>query len=177
MPVTTNSLFTGVTETTSGGLSSQWTDLANVLAEAGEASSFYANAVPTYYIVVDTPDFSAVIPPDSIVTNVEITISADRTGNPAISDVFLENASIAGGLVKAVPGDEINITPTVYTVSGDLAFWGITNQDALDFSNGIGTMVFRSGAPVGGTSYNVRVQWVKCQITYTSNLVPLPTLF
>ena len=175
MPVTSNSLFTGVAQSVNGGSTVQWANLANVLAEPGEASAFYNAGFQTWYMDLDTPDFVSVIPPDSTITNIAISISASMDGNVGITDVRLEDISIAGGLTYFT-ADLIN-TPLIYDITGDLAFWGITNQQALDFAAGSEILQFVGSNPIGSIGFSLDVQWAKVLVTYTSALIPVPTLF
>jgi hypothetical protein len=174
VPVTTSSRFTNVSQTDPGGFSTTWLNLANVLADAGDASTFFDANTPCWVMILDTPTFSAGVPPDANITNIRIRIRAWRTDSTP--GIFMKpmNVEIAGGTQRE-GADLVPIVENI-TIEGDLAFWGITNQQGLDFSNGLEDLNLQVDS-TGGGNQTAFVQWVDTQITYISDLIPLPTLF
>ena len=174
MPVTTSSRFTNVAQTDPGGFSTEWLNLANVLADAGEASTFFAANVRCWVMLLDTPTFSSGVPADSSITDIRVRIRARRTDDSPGILIRPVRIEIAGGTQHT----GAYLTPALedITIEGDLAFWGITNQQGLDFADGLEDLTFQVES-TGGGNQTAFVQWVDCQITYVSDLIPLPTLF
>ena len=175
MPITTTNFFTNVHQESYPSSGNVWVDLPNVLADPNEATNNFDSGFPFWYMVLDTPISGSQVPADSIVTKIDITITSKFYGNPGLIECNLNFISIAGGPEKT--GPSLTDFDQVYSLVGDLAYWGITNQQALDFASGLEDFKFSVENTGGGIKYDVGVKWVKCQITYTPNVVPLPALF
>ena len=176
MPVTTLDLFTTAVQTSTGD--EPWVNVNNVLAEAGESQCDYpaTDGVFSEYIQTSLPLAGAQVPPVSKIDFIRIEIST--YGNTAASTSYvIRNVSILPGFT-AVGDISLNEgSPQTEVFEGDLAYWNLTEEEALQFVAGVNPLELRhqkSGTGTGGESY---VVWVKCQITYSKKQIPAPLLF
>ena len=160
MSLTSDDYFTSVAQTSTGV--NPWTGLDNLLQQAGEAQT-----VPdpvTEIAQLDTPLSGSEVKGDII--NINITLSWARFGGGD------GEISITNGLTKAVL---IPASSTGEAYFGDLAYWGLTQQQAQDFAAGNSSVFGMRGVNGTGTFF-IDSAFVRCQFEY-KGLVSVPTLF
>jgi len=176
MPVTTLELFTSAVQTSTGAR--VWTDVNNVLAEAGQAQTTYTATDGQFseYIEASLPLAGAQIPPFSKIDFIRIEVST--YGNTAASTNYvIRNVAILPGFTSAGNTSLNEGSPQTEVFEGNLSYWNLTEAQAQQFVSGVNPLHLRhekTGTGTGGQSY---VVWVKCQITYSKKQIPAPLLF
>jgi hypothetical protein len=165
MPDTSADYFTTANQVSPGFV---WTDTANVLELVGFASSFTDSSK----LLFDLPKAGAEIPAGQIITNIELTFNGSKNGATLVNGNFV----IAGGATQQIVLTEPPISNQIIT--GDLDFWGITQQQAQDFANGVGgqTLVYTA---TGLPTIQTTCSYIRCMFTYEPepSVIAPPVLF
>jgi hypothetical protein len=165
MPDTSSDFFTSVSQ---GGPGPIWSNTGNVLVTPGFADSFHSSSE----LRLDTPFAGAEIPAGQIITNIELTFFG-LTSDPTLAN---GNFTITGGSTQQIVLTEAPGSNQV--VTGDLTFWGLTQQQAQDFANGVGgqRLVYQTtSAQVDSTTCS----FIRCMFTYEPEpaVIAPPVLF
>jgi hypothetical protein len=152
--LTSDSFFSSVIES---GPGIPWVDPDKVLnSSTGQATS----TSDTRTLELSTPLAGADIPPGQVITDIQMTVQWFRgAGNTIFGDL-----TITGGLKKTFSVSEPPSSGEVYP--GDLAYWGVTAQEAEDFANGSGGSILALIMVEDSGPNTVACGWVKCQFTY-----------
>ena len=98
------------------------------------------------------------IPPGNVITDIEFRIQWFRSaGNTVNGELQITNGDTKVFVISEPPS-----TGEVYP--GDLAYWNITQNQALDFAQGMDGQKLRLKMVDGPNS--VAVGWVECKFTY-----------
>lgn len=73
-----------------------------------------------------------IFPDDAIISNIEVMVRADIEAGTSIWRMDTHVQLGPNGDVKSIIDFPDSTTPTEQTWSGDLAYWGVTNQEAID---------------------------------------------
>lgn len=175
MPQTSDAYFLNAAQAAPG--TEVWADLDNLLELAGEASvPSLSSSENTQTVTLTDPANAGEMGPSDQITDIRVRISTYYEG--ATSAVInAEDIQIAGGNAKS--GDIPEDIETTLTFDGDLAYWGITEQQARDFVDGTEELIFHAGHVSGANATKVAVVWVDVRFDFIeiSTLVNLPTLF
>ena len=176
MPNTSIDFFTSVTTGAPGANS--WNNINSVLAAAGEADTNFDSGFDTETVTLDTPLSGSEVPIGATIENIWIEFNCYREiAGPNIL-CYPGNVTIVPGLVK---NDEtfMGTAPSSLFYAGDLAFWGLTNSEAMDFAGGIQdlTLQFRLGFGSSG-NFDAYLVFAKCQFNYSipTSLASLPAM-
>lgn len=167
------------------GGDSSWNDVSYVLNENTSPEQIaiydwdedYSND-GDYIRVFDWPN---AIPDGATITNIKLEIRAWKSSaeSPLSSvAVTLQNIQAfyafgtspeSAGPVKS--SQAVTFTPTTYEWDGDLSYWGITNEQALDIVGDTPAGGFRFNGNCADTStlggvLNLHVDWLKLTVTY-----------
>ena len=154
MPDTLSKFFSAVVES---GPGFAWVNPQRVLnSSTGQATS----TADTRTLDLSTPLAGGDIPPGQVITDIQMTVQWFRSAGNTINGEL----TIAGGDTKSFAVSEPPSTGEVYP--GDLAYWGITAQQAEDFANGSGGNVLALRMVENSGSNSVACGWVECQFTY-----------
>ena len=159
MTDTSNGLFTVANQESSADI--DWTDLPNLLIDGEDDWAFVtygAAAGLSELASLTAPVSGAEVPGFATITNIEIQWRVLFT-EFANDQVVFENVRIATGDAKTF-SSTTNIS--TQTLSGDLAYWNITQQQAKDFAAGTEALEFEQRGiitPLEGNCYWVKVRF------------------
>jgi hypothetical protein len=169
MPSTTLELFEFVTEVSTGD--APWTNEANVLNDTPSSTATSSNfgIGQTDRLDLDTPISGGYIPGNATITNIRIDVNWRVTGIATASgSVYLISSS--------TKTDGVSGSLDTYTFEGDLAYWGLTQQQAKDFANGTRPLsAFMTQG--GGNVDQFQMAWAKAQFDYLDGPVAMPVFF
>ena len=87
-----------------------------------------------------------------------------------VNSISIENIMISGG--NDVGSINLSGSVETYEKTGDLAFWGLTEQEAFEFLNGARSLTFNAFNDEAVASATANVQTVLCRVEYVSLLTP-----
>jgi len=177
--ITALDMFDNSYELERGAAYITWTSLENMNISDGAS---YATAVWAYdeenetnYAELYEHPAAPNIPNDATIDLIRIDIRAWKSATTSVVNIksmqlIAGNASPqVGGSIKA--GQAVTTTAATYTFEGDLAYWGLTNAQALQLFDGSGDgWVQFAGECVDTlaiTTMTLTVDWVKLSATFT----------
>jgi hypothetical protein len=177
MALTSDDFFTNVATGAPG--TNSWNNISSVLESTGEADTNFDSGLNTETVTLDTPLSGSEVPIDATIENIQISFHCyhENTG-PGI-ECYPGNVTIVPGLVKNII-TLMGIVPSSLFYTGDLAFWGLTNSEAMDFATGTADLTMQFLLDFGSTgNFDAFLVFAKCQFTYTaiSTTVSPPVLF
>jgi hypothetical protein len=184
MPSTYVDYFENTTQSTPVGDESVWVDPEGANQAAGTAVTSHAigqGELNTPFLVYTNPKVAGQVPNYADITDITVAIIADFhypiPQYQPFTNCVLQLLSIAGGL--EIPVGELEQDQILqFFISGDLAFWGITDAQALGLARGTEAMQFNGvfGRP---PDYNqdINIYQVKVGFTYSDTSVPSPVMF
>lgn len=158
MTTTASVLFKNVNQVSDGDR--PWSDIGNLILSSGSAeiapfnTGNFSNTVRLW-----EPDL--VLPVGAIINNIKITSADSMLGGifpSASADVF-----IVGGITR---GWSAGAGTRTHELSGDLAYWGITQQEAIEFLTG--SREFRAQYECTASATNLFFSYVQVQVDYTA---------
>jgi hypothetical protein len=176
MPVTSNGLFANVVQSSTG--LEAWSNPENIETEALVAGISWSGGsfTDSETISATDPASGLELPNGSVITDIKIEITAERTAGGI--EFRLESIAIAGQNEKLTA--DIPAAPTLFTLDGDLAYWGLSQTQAQDFAAGSEPLTFiadKTFDPVS-TPGGGNVAWAKVEFTFTfTPPINLPGLF
>jgi hypothetical protein len=167
MTDTTLELFNNVSLVSTGD--ALWQDEDNVKAEAGIAFANNFGVGQTNRLQPYTPIAGAFVPTSADITDIRIDVNWRVTGLATASgSVYLISSS--------TKLDGVSGSLDTYTFEGDLAYWGLTQQQARDFANGTRPLVtFMTEG--GGNVDQYQMAWAKARFTYDGGSSSAPPMF
>jgi hypothetical protein len=122
---------------------------------------------------LETPLAGADVPNNATITRIDVRIRC--LVNSIVQTVTVEEVQLEGGS-GVYASDAVGLSAANKEFGGDLAYWGITQQQARDFANGTGVLFFSALAVGTGESSVFSTEYVDLKFTYQQT-VPLPTTF
>lgn len=172
MPTTATTLFRTASSGGGGATDVTWDTPNNVLNSS--ASYAIANNVGigqlTKYLRVSDPIAGDDIDAVDTITHIKIIVRFDQDSGSSVSATA--QLRITGGSTKTADGDPDSLTSVSF--NGNLSYWGLTAQEALDFARNLSgsRAEFRISYDSGSlNNVDWRVQWVQVNFTYTEGSV------
>lgn len=172
MPVVAFDRFVTIAQRAVGGPNDRaWVDLSNALivsdAQFAVIDPINASDEDFHWIDFSVPLQGAFIAPDAVINSIDINMRTGSTA-PNVFNITAEEPQIIPGVDLGVDPN-FGISPTTTAFSGNLAYWGLTAQEALDFIRGIsGTFSFFSNptstVPIGDAAF---VYYAEISFDYT----------
>lgn len=154
-----------------GGVGVSWTNPSNALANDGndatttvQGTFFSPNDYTKTLTFYDWDSLSS-ISDTATISNIKIEVYGQSTAGTEVKYRALVDT---GGNSKDIT---VNSEKTYTVGDGDLTYWGVTNQEALDAikstSSSAGIVILGYNTD-GFTSYNLNIDYVYLTVTYTN---------
>jgi hypothetical protein len=155
-----------------------WANLTNILVDDGAYTIANVTASPqnteTEFISLDGDNLSSLVPVGAVIERLILRHQAyyTKTGGSGTSGVFVSinnGTSFGGSVGEGPPG-------SVTTEDKTLAEWGLTQQQARDFIDGL-LEAQCWGEKFNDTSDTIDIDYVLVSAVYATDFTNLPTVF